>query len=229
MPAKFYKVGGAVRDELLGVQVKDIDFAVEAPSFSAMRQAIVDRGGKIFMETPEYFTIRAKVPKLGASDFVLCRKDRGSADGRHPDSVEPGTLLDDLARRDFTVNAMARDESGMLIDPFGGINDLATYTLKTVGKARERFHEDYLRILRAVRFAVTKRMRLHDDIVECLEDITVVMGIKKVSVERVREELTKAFAFSTRETMFMFRDFPYLNFIFEAYPELWLKPTLEKA
>lgn len=227
--AKFYKVGGAVRDELLGVQVKDIDFAVEAPSYSAMKQAIVDRGGKVFLETPQFFTIRAKVPKLGASDFVLCRKDRGSADGRHPDSVEVGSLLDDLARRDFTVNAMARSEDGVLIDPFGGINDLATHTLRTVGKARERFHEDYLRLLRAIRFAITKKMRLHDDIVDCLEDFTVIMGIKKVSVERVREELGRAFAFDTRSTMLMFRDFPKLDFIFEAFPDFWLKPTLEKA
>lgn len=226
--AKFYKVGGAVRDELLGVQVKDIDFAVEAPSFSAMRQAILDRGGKVFLETPQFFTIRAKVPKLGASDFVLCRKERGASDGRHPDSVEVGSLADDLARRDFTINAMARDERGILIDPFGGIQDLATHTLRTVGKARERFHEDYLRILRAIRFAVTKKMSLHDDIVDCLEDITVVMGIKKVSVERVREELTKAFAFDTRSTMMMFYDFPKLHFIFETFPDLWLKPTLEK-
>lgn len=227
--AKFYKVGGAVRDELLGVQVKDIDFAVEAPSFSAMKQAVLDRGGKIFQETPQFLTIRAKVPKLGASDFVLCRKERGSLDGRHPETVEAGTLLDDLSRRDFTVNAMARDEVGTLIDPFNGIQDLATHTLRTVGKARERFHEDYLRILRAVRFAITKKMRLHDDIVDCLEDITVIMGIKKVSVERVREELSKAFAFDTRATMTTFMDFPKLQFIFEAFPDLWLKPTLEKA
>ena len=226
--AKFYKVGGAVRDELLGVPVKDIDFAVEAPSYSAMKQAILDRDGKVFLETPQFFTIRAKVPKLGASDFVLCRKDRGSADGRHPDSVEAGTLIEDLARRDFTVNAMARSEEGILIDPFGGINDLATHTLRTVGNARERFEEDYLRILRAIRFAVTKKMKLHKDIVDCLNNASLIMGISKVSVERVREELGKAFAFDTRATMFMFHDFPYLNYIFEAFPGFWLKPTLEK-
>lgn len=227
--AKFYKVGGAVRDELLKLPVKDIDFAVEAENYSAMRQAIIDRGGKIFLETPEFFTIRAKVPKLGASDFVLCRKDRGSTDGRHPDSVEAGTLLEDLARRDFTINAMARSEDGVLIDPFNGIQDLATHTLRTVGVAEERFKEDYLRILRAVRFSITKGMRLHQDIVDCFDDILLVMGIDKVSVERVREELLKAFAHDTRATMLMFRDFPYLNYVFEAFPGFWLKPTLEKA
>lgn len=227
--AKFYLVGGAVRDELLGIKAKDLDFAVEAESFDAMKQAVLARGGKIFLETPEFFTIRANVPKLGVADYVLCRKDRGSADGRHPDSVEVGTLLDDLSRRDFTINAMARGENGVLIDPFAGTQDLATKTLRTVGVAEERFNEDYLRILRAVRFAVTKKMRLHDDIMECFEDITLIMNINKVSVERVREELYKAFAFDTYATMTMFRDFPYLNYVFEAFPGFWLKPTLEKA
>lgn len=73
--ACFFEVGGAVRDKLLGVQSKDIDYAVEAESFSAMRDAVIERGGKIFLETPQYLTIRAHVPKLGAADFVLCRKD----------------------------------------------------------------------------------------------------------------------------------------------------------
>lgn len=227
--AKFYKVGGAVRDELLGLPVKDIDFAVEAENYSAMRQAIIDRGGKIFLETPEFFTIRAKVPKLGASDFVLCRKDRGSTDGRHPDSVEAGTLLEDLARRDFTINAMARSEEGVLIDPFNGIQDLANKTLRTVGKAEERFKEDYLRIFRALRFSITKDMVLSVDIDNCLRDTRIVLGLEKVSVERVREELIKAFSHSTYRTMCLFQQFPKLMVIFTIFPDLWLKPTLEKA
>lgn len=228
MNAKFYLVGGAVRDELLGIKAKDLDFAVEAESYSAMKQAVLERGGKIFLETPEFFTIRANVPKLGVADYVLCRKDRGSADGRHPDTVEVGNLLDDLSRRDFTINAMALDERGFLIDPFDGVQDLKDHVLRTVGLAEERFNEDYLRILRAVRFAVTKKMTLHDDIIECFDDITMVMNINKVSVERIREELGKAFAFDTYRTMTMFRDFPYLNYVFEAFPGFWLKPTLEK-
>lgn len=226
--AKFYKVGGAVRDELLKLPVKDIDFAVEAENYSAMREAILTRGGKIFLETPEYFTIRAKVPGLGASDFVLCRKDRGTSDGRHPDSVEAGTLLEDLARRDFTINAMARGENGILIDPFNGIQDLATHTLRTVGRARERFKEDYLRILRAIRFAITKDMNFHDDIVECLYDPEVMSGLYLVSQERIREELYKCFAFDTPLTLMYMCEFPLIK-DFALIRGLWLKPTLEKA
>lgn len=226
--AKFYLVGGAVRDNLLGIEPKDFDYCVEAESYEDMKRSIINLGGQIFLESPQYLTIRAKIKKFGIADYVLARKDRGSTDGRHPDSVEAGTLLEDLSRRDFTVNAMAMDENGVLIDPFNGIQDLATKTLRTVGKAEERFKEDYLRILRAVRFSITKGMSLHEDIVNCFDDITIVMGISKVSVERVREELLKAFAHDTRATMFMFRDFPYLTYVFEAFPDFWLKPTLEK-
>src|SRR5687768_11467708 len=102
---RFFRVGGCVRDELLGIESKDIDFAVEADSFEAMRDAVHARCSKVFLETPEFLTIRGLDPDIGAVDFVLCRKDGPTKDGRRPEFVEPGTILDDLARRDFTVNA----------------------------------------------------------------------------------------------------------------------------
>src|SRR5687768_7510936 len=118
MNIQFFQVGGSVRDELLGKQSKDIDYAVEAPSYGAMREAIVERGGEIFQENEAFLTVRAKVPTLGACDYVLCRKDGTyDKDGRRPDFVEVGSLADDLARRDFTVNAMAKAEDGTLVDP----------------------------------------------------------------------------------------------------------------
>ena len=152
---KFYQVGGSVRDDLLGFPSKDIDYSVEAPSFEAMKSEIVNRGGEIFLEKPEYLTIRANVPNMGACDYVLCRKDGAYYDGRRPESVEIGTIRDDLARRDFTVNAMAINEDGELIDPHGGKVDLLHKTLRCVGNAHERFSEDYLRMLRAIRFCIT--------------------------------------------------------------------------
>ena len=91
MNAKFFQVGGCVRDRLMGVPCHDIDFSVEAESFEAMREAILERGGTIYLDTPEFFTIRAKEPGLGTVDFVLCRKEGAYSDGRHPDKVEMGT------------------------------------------------------------------------------------------------------------------------------------------
>src|SRR4051812_1141546 len=102
MTIKFYEVGGCVRDELLGIPSKDIDFVVIAPSFEAMRAHLLAEKFKIFVEKQEFVTIRASVPpghplrqRTRDADFVLARKDSPTSDGRRPDYVEPGTLEDD--------------------------------------------------------------------------------------------------------------------------------------
>ena len=227
MNVKFYRVGGCVRDQMLGVKSKDIDYAVEAPSYKAMLQEIVNRKGEVFLEKPEYLTVRAKVPKLGACDFVLCRKDGAYYDGRRPDTVEPGTLHDDLSRRDFTVNAMAISEDGRLIDPFGGSEDLEYRELVCVGSAMERFGEDQLRMLRAIRFSVTKGMGLSPEIEEALFNPELRDGlVNNVSEERVYEELMKAFRHNTLETLQILNFFKLDKLLLDG--KMWLKPTLEK-
>lgn len=226
--AKFYQVGGSVRDEILGLKSKDIDYAVEAPSFNHMREAILERGGEVFLETPQYFTIRARVPALGACDFVLCRKDGAYDDGRHPKQVEVGTIFDDLARRDFTVNAIAKAEDGTIIDPHEGVKDLKERKLRCVGKASERFTEDGLRMIRAIRFAISKSLMIDPDIRGCLQD-EFFFGPRLIgiSIERIREELHKCFAFDTPRTLVYWGDYAkILNFLFRS-GKIWLKPTLE--
>jgi tRNA nucleotidyltransferase (CCA-adding enzyme) len=226
--ARFYQVGGSVRDKVLGLPSKDIDFAIEADSFEAMRTAILDREGKIFLEKPEYLTIRANVPALGACDFVLCRKDGSYYDGRRPESVEPGTILDDLARRDFTINAMAIDEEGELIDPHGGEKDLRLRYLRCVGKAQDRFTEDGLRMLRALRFKITKNLLFDMDIeLALLNEQFVGTRLFGVSVERVREELDKCFRHDTIHTLRCLEVFHPIQSVVFASGKLWLKPTLE--
>lgn len=228
MNVKFYQVGGSVRDSMLGIKSKDIDYAVEAPSYNAMRQSILDRDGKIFLETPQYVTIRALIPNLGACDFTLCRKESEYNDGRHPDLIEGGTLLEDLARRDFTINAMALDEDGNLVDPFNGKDDLRLGILRCVGDPVSRFTEDGLRIIRAVRFSITKILMMHGSIKSCLHNPDFfIPRLRGVSAERVREELLKCFSFSTLVTLWCLADYPQLtNYIFTEFG-VWLKPTLE--
>src|SRR3990167_10022522 len=119
---KFFLTGGFLRDRLLNIPSKDLDYAVEASSYQEMKQAIIERDGEIFLETEKYLTIRARIPKFGAADFVLCRKDGTYIkDRRRPDFVEIGTLFDDLSRRDATINALAEDENGNIIDFFNGL------------------------------------------------------------------------------------------------------------
>ncbi len=224
---RMYLVGGYVRDKILGVKSKDMDYSVEAESYAAMKEAIEQRGGTIFLEKPEYLTIRARVPELGAADFVLCRKDGAYIDGRRPEDVEPGTLMDDLARRDFTMNAIAMDEDGVYIDPHNGRKHIAEKIIQCVGSAQERFAEDYLRMLRAIRFAITKNMVLSPEIMRCLIDHTMASKIGEVAIERVREEMLKCFHADTPQTLQILEDLRHVKHaVFGG--ELWLKPTLEK-
>lgn len=231
MTVTVYEVGGSVRDRMLGIESKDKDFAVEAPSFPAMVEYLESEGYKIFLFTEEYLTVRARFPgghrfASQTADFVLCRKDGAYTDGRRPDSVEPGTIYDDLSRRDFTVNAMAVGPSGKLIDPFNGNADLASMTLRTVGEASDRLSEDYLRALRAIRFAIVKGFRLHESLICALFDPAVARGLESVSVERVREEMHKAFKHDTLGTIKFLNNFQAIRDVVFSRG-LWLEPTLK--
>jgi tRNA nucleotidyltransferase (CCA-adding enzyme) len=223
-----YQVGGSVRDEILGLHSKDIDYAVEASSYEEMRDWVYQNTDKVFLETPQFFTIRA-LRNGEAVDFVLCRKEGTYSDGRHPDKVEVGTIYDDLARRDFTMNAIAKRDDGSYLDPHGGVVDLKYNTIRCVGETRARFEEDPLRILRAMRFSITKDMFISGDIAETFRNVSMMHRLQgaSLSVERIREELLKCFAHSTSSTMTWFRDYPMLDYCLRD--GLWLAPTLKKA
>ena len=227
MSIKYYLVGGAVRDKLMGLKPKDLDYSVECESYEAMRDDIIARCGTIFLETPKYFTIRAKMPVLGAADFVLARRDGMYTDGRRPDEVSAGTIYDDLARRDFTMNAIAENvETGEIVDPFDGRIDIRRKVIKCVGDPYDRFTEDSLRMLRAIRFSITKGFDINSEIRDCLNDRMFVSLLQNVSVERIREELFKCFTFSTFDTIATLNDFPRLRDFVFASGNLILIPTI---
>lgn len=231
---EFFEVGGCVRDEIMGVKSKDIDFVcvlsendhrqtkagAEHRPFFVMKAELERRGFRIFQEAEKFLTIRAQFPKnlrpgmmhfehQGlTADFVLARKDGTSTDGRRPDFVEPGTLMDDLARRDFTMNAIAKDVQGEFIDPFNGRQDIADGLIRAVGSAEDRLREDALRGLRAIRFAVTKGFWIHFDIRNFLETAEFAELLSSVSKERQREEMEKMFAHDTVAAFKWMKRFP---------------------
>ena len=206
---KVFEVGGCVRDDFLGTPTKDVDFAVEVESFDAMRDELIEQGFKIHVEKPEFLTIRAGVPKDHSlrertkdADFVMCRKDSATSDGRRPDFVEPGTLFDDLARRDFTVNAIARDpETGDYIDPHGGIMDLGYKILRFVGDPVDRIREDGLRVLRGFRFMVTKDLKPEINTLNALLSPLATAMLAEIPKDRVFGELNKMFRHDTIATL----------------------------
>jgi tRNA nucleotidyltransferase (CCA-adding enzyme) len=198
---KLYKVGGCVRDELLGIKSKDIDYSVEAPSYEHMKEGLLSIGCKIYWETPQYLTIRGKLHNEDV-DFVLCRKDGAYSDGRHPDEVTIGTIYDDLARRDFTMNAIAIAEDGTYLDPWGGRNDIKDGLIRCVGST-DRLREDALRIIRAVRFAITKDFELDYAIEKAINDHEFYDLLYEISAERIAGEINKCMAHSLTRTIYM--------------------------
>ena len=221
----FFEVGGAVRDAFLGVDSKDVDFTVVAHGFPTVTDAFTAfvahleaDGFRVFESRPEFLTVRARVPvghpladRTDVADFVMARRDGFSSDGRRPDFVEAGSLMDDLARRDFTVNAMALTTDSAtpaLVDPFGGRDDLDSMTLRFVGDAMERVREDGLRVLRAFRFMVTKGFTPTVDTMAVLVSDEAARMLAGVAAERVRDELDKMFATDTLATLALMAELP---------------------
>jgi tRNA nucleotidyltransferase (CCA-adding enzyme) len=205
---EMFEVGGCVRDEFMGKTSKDVDFVVLAESFDAMRAELVRRGFKIHVEKPEFVTIRAGVPegdplraRTKDADFVLARKDAPTGDGRRPDFVEPGDLMDDLRRRDFTMNAIARAVDGRIVDPFGGRADIEFRRLRFVGDPEDRIREDGLRVIRGFRFMVMKGVTPTPETGAAMASDLAVEMLAKVSTERIRDEVDRMLAFDTRTTL----------------------------
>lgn len=228
---KIYEVGGSIRDRLLGIESSDIDYAVEAESYEAMRQGLLDLGYEFYLEKPEYFTIRAwhRDNFTRGYDFVLCRKESAYYDGRHPESVEVGTIYDDLARRDFTVNAIARDiETDEIIDPFNGQDDIANRTIRCVGSTEDRMNEDALRMIRAIRFAITKNMNLSSELIYFLDNNHSKL-LSQISIDRIREELSKCFKYDTYQTLRALHRFANIEaYLFGVNKQIWLLPTTKE-
>lgn len=223
-----YLVGGAVRDMLMGREPHDFDYTVEADSFESMKNELSAEGYRLFMVNEDYLTIRAH--KDGqVSDFVLARDESQStySDGRRPDSVKPGTILDDLARRDFRMNSVAIDEAGNYIDPYNGQQDIVDRAIRCVGNIRDRMEEDGLRALRALRFSVTLGFFIDPYIKFVVNDPKFVDNhLANVSIERVQQELEKMFKFNTVESMRLLHEYHWIrNYVFKD--TLWLLPTLK--
>ena len=184
-----YIVGGCVRDSLLGTVPKDWDVTTSAHP-EQTEQAALASGLKTFRTGIKHGTISV----LSDGVTVECttfRIDGDYKDSRHPESVKfTPSLEEDLARRDFTVNAMAAvptADGWEIIDPFGGRDDLGSGTIRCVGNPIKRFGEDALRILRGVRFAARLGFSIEDKTANAM--YAAAGGLKSISRERVREEL----------------------------------------
>ena len=179
-----YAVGGCVRDSILGKNPDDWDLTTNArpEEVKALFPRTVDTG-------LQHGTVTVLMGGEGY-EVTTYRVDGAYSDGRHPDSIRfTPSLEEDLKRRDFTINAMAVSERGELVDLFGGREDLRLGCIRCVGDARERFREDALRMLRAVRFAAQLNFAIEPTSFAAIAELAE--NLSRVSKERIFAELTK--------------------------------------
>jgi len=183
-----YFVGGCVRDRVMGISSKDIDVCTNA---------LPDQVRKIFDRTVpvgEAFNVILVVSpdeeKPMTVEVATYRKDVGVKDGRHPERIETATAREDVERRDFTMNGMLYDPvEDKIIDWVSGQKDIAKKIVRAIGEPKARLQEDYLRILRAIRFSSRFEFKIDPPLWSAVKE--EAPGLRKISAERIFDELTR--------------------------------------
>ena len=181
-----YIVGGFVRDYLLGIESNDIDICTNATP-KDIKEIFKDA----CLPCEDYGSIT--VVRKGINyEITTFRQDIGYSDNRHPNEIKYiDNVEEDLLRRDFTINTICMDKDGYIIDHLGGKKDLDSKIIRTVGNSLDKFREDSLRILRAIRFATILDFNLDEEVSEAIKNTKNLLS--NLSYERKKEELDKIF------------------------------------
>ncbi len=242
---QIYEVGGCVRDEIIGVHTNDIDFTFVLDNtdqtvdegWDEMLSHLKNEGFKIFLETKDCFTVRAKFPKGHVNeglvaDFVMARKEVGYILGTRKPILELGTLEDDLRRRDFTLNALAKDLDGTIVDLFDGRKHLEEGILVTPLNPIKTFFDDPLRMIRALRFSITKGFEIDSEVWDAMFEPGLIEHLKNVvSKERIQGEVSKMMKHDTVSTLRLLAKIDkiepkLLEVMFGG--DIWLLPSTKK-
>ena len=176
-----YFVGGSVRDTIMGLPIHDVDIATSAypAEVKALFKKTVDTG-------IEHGTVMV-IDHGEGYEVTTFRTESGYQDYRRPDKVTfVRSLADDLKRRDLTINALAMDMNGKIVDLFGGLDDLKNHLIRAVGVPAERYHEDALRMMRTVRFASKLDFAIDPTTEKAIAENAPLLA--KIAVERIHEE-----------------------------------------
>lgn len=227
-----YFVGGSVRDVLLHRHVHDVDITTSAypEEVKQLFDKSIDTGIKHGTVTVLY--------NNESYEITTFRTESGYQDFRRPDHVTFVQNLDeDLKRRDFTINALAMNTKGEIVDLFNGLDDLEHHIIRAVGDPETRFHEDALRMMRAVRFMSQLEFKLEEKTRQAIKDNHQLL--KKISVERIREEFVKmGLGTNSRQAFQVFLDtqlsedvpdFAGKKELLSIYPKLQFSPTMETS
>ncbi|MDF7682636.1 CCA tRNA nucleotidyltransferase [Lactobacillus sp. ESL0679] len=227
-----YFVGGSVRDLILGRHIHDIDIATSAypEEVKKLFSRSIDTGIKHGTVTVLY--------NDGSYEITTFRTESGYQDYRRPDHVTfVQNLSEDLKRRDFTINALAMNTSGEIIDLFDGLGDLQKHIIRAVGDPEKRFNEDALRMMRAVRFMSQLQFSLETKTEQAVKDNHQLL--QKISVERIRDEFVKmGIGPHSRQAFQVFLDtqlsedvpdFGGKSELLTVYPSLKFNPDIETS
>ena len=204
-----YIVGGCVRDAILGLKPHDYDITTSAPP-----DAIIDifKGFRCIETGIQHGTVSIVIEK-DIYEITTYRIEGEYKDHRRPESVDfTNKLEEDLKRRDFTINAMAYNEKEGLIDLFGGKEDIESRVIRTVGNPYDRFNEDGLRMIRAIRFSSKLDFQIEEDTLKAIYDNANI--IKDISLERITDEFSKIILSDNPENiiyLFKTKILKYLN------------------
>lgn len=184
---KAYLVGGAVRDMFMNKEASDWDVATDATP-----EQVISAFKKVIPTGIAHGTVT--VHFMGEEiEVTTFRIEQGYSDGRHPDKVSYASdIEEDLSRRDFTMNAIAVSlKDGSIIDPFNGKTDIKNKVIRSVGNPLERFNEDGLRPIRAIRFASQLGFEIETNTLQAISNEKVLQKTSTISIERFRDELVK--------------------------------------
>lgn len=212
-----YVVGGCVRDSILGRVPGDWDITTSAKpeEVKALFRRTIDTG-------IQHGTVTVMLDKEGF-EVTTYRIDGKYEDSRHPKEVTfTPNLIEDLKRRDFTINAMAYNDECGLVDIFGGLADIESRTIRCVGNAEERFREDALRIMRAIRFAAQLGYQVEEQTKEAIRSLAPTLT--KISVERIQVELTKLITSPNPDSLRMAYELGITQVIFPGFDKMMETP-----
>jgi len=214
-----YLVGGCVRDILMGKKPKDWDIAT-----SALPHQVMSLFDKTIGTGLKHGTVTVVLSSQKA-EVTTFRIEGKYSDHRRPDYVLfTNSLEDDLRRRDFTINSIAYHPDTGYIDPFNGIQDIDKGIIRSVGDAGERFTEDALRMLRAVRFSAQLGFKIDQDVIKSIENKKAL--ITNISLERIRDELDKILLSPYPDKFIILKETGLLHYILpelDRYPDCMLK------
>lgn len=205
-----YAVGGCVRDSILGRVPEDWDITTSAKpeEVKAVFHRTVDTG-------IQHGTVTVLIEKEGF-EVTTYRIDGEYEDSRHPKEVIfTGNLIEDLKRRDFTINAMAYNKQTGMVDAFNGVGDLEKKIIRCVGEPKERFSEDALRILRGVRFGAQLGFSIEKETAKAMEELA--WTLEKISAERIQVELTKLLKSKNPDHILLLEEYGIAKVVLQEY------------